>query len=1381
MVKRSYSKKIFWLAITISVIANLSLGSNIFAKQLEVKAADVERVKTALGMAQTVATISDIIINNKDLEKVLNTLLKGGATGVDITYGLVVLGTLNEMDLVDLVVSGRYRDEAIEYFNSVLDQTTNLIPYWKNTSQNIFSLMRKGSAVTPITGLAAESVSILEKTMSIIVSAKVWLTVETYNGMWCYFQDRMNGETHQQAWLYAMVEMGHAYDVEVIKNELFVVGNKYFQKGDSQLEQQFLTLYETWAPYVTPFGINEKYKKQIKEELNSTLIAALQTSALTKEISKPSLVDKLYNQLEKLKNDVSALMSQINPFKAGVALNLPEAPEERVEDGPQPNEEMLKVGPSTLELTEVEMMETGPPLIKPLEETEIAVASTTTTPELVASTTEPAPPTEPPPLPPPPPDPAPAPKPKPAPTPGPIFCKRDSGNPTRFRVLINEVAWMGTANSANDEWIELKNIWGIPVNLNGWQLLDKDHQIKIIFGAGDIIPANGYYLLERTSDNSLPEVKADLIYTGALGNTDEALYLFDDQCNIEDEVLASPDWPDGDSSLKKSMERLDVLDWYTGVGTPGSENSPPPATRSSVSVAAPSPVPSLASSQVIITETYIGSEGNQKDDFVELYNPNSEAINLTDYYIQRKTESAEDFSTYVSHELLAEKTIEAKNYFLIANASSSFATSADIITDYPLTENNILTLKDSKQEVVNQVATGNPAIGKSYGRKWASTTLSYAEDFEAQVPTPRAQNQNSEIAEEDNDEEDTEDNSLSVVINEIAWAGTAASFADEWIEIFINSTTTLDGWKLLAVRNGTTTIEVPLSGIASSSSYILIERTDENTISDTAASFFFTGGLDNDGIKMELRDADENIIDSIDCSSGWFAGDNTTKQTMERINPLATGSDPNNWASNNLITKNGLDADGNSINGTPKAENSVAKNYTVFSGGITFSEDFTLKRLGSPYITDGPINVLSGATLSIEPGVIIKLKHGSSRTPYVELKVEGSLSAVGSESQKIIFTSFYDDEYGGDTNNDGGATQPAAGDWEWVYFKDSISDLQNVIVRYGGKLHSSCCGEFAPYTYGAIYVDGGQLTMSSSTVEKSATLGLWIKNSTGSLITSSEFKDINTSWSKPTAIYIENGSSTISNSTFRDNNIGVLVENFANPIIENNVFEKNQIPIQINTLLPTIADNTFNDNNYNGIYLINLSFPEGQTLMAWREAGIPYIINNLTLASGLTLQIEPGVVIKFLNSGGLDIEGRLEANGTADDKIVFTSNQPVIGSWHSIYFAPSSTNSILENTIIRYGGWYNTFLGGADAKGGAVKTKSASLTIRNSLFENNLFAGLQIINATTTLENTSFNKNENGIYIENDAGACPNLSGAIFGEGANANSTKIFPLNCLGT
>jgi len=44
---------------------------------------------------------------------------------------------------------------------------------------------------------------------------------------------------------------------------------------------------------------------------------------------------------------------------------------------------------------------------------------------------------------------------------------------------------------------------------------------------------------------------------------------------------------------------------------------------------------------------------------------------------------------------------------------------------------------------------------------------------------------------------------------------------------------------------------------------------------------------------------------------------------MERLHPLLDGSHASSWGTNNGVTRNGLDAGSNPINGTPKARNSV--------------------------------------------------------------------------------------------------------------------------------------------------------------------------------------------------------------------------------------------------------------------------------------------------------------------------------------------------------------------------------------------------------------------------------------------------------------------------
>lgn len=57
---------------------------------------------------------------------------------------------------------------------------------------------------------------------------------------------------------------------------------------------------------------------------------------------------------------------------------------------------------------------------------------------------------------------------------------------------------------------------------------------------------------------------------------------------------------------------------------------------------------------------------------------------------------------------------------------------------------------------------------------------------------------------------------------------------------------------------------------------------------------------------------------------GFFGQDNPGYISMERINSTSSGNAVINWASNDLITKNGNDSEGNPINGTPKSKNSVS-------------------------------------------------------------------------------------------------------------------------------------------------------------------------------------------------------------------------------------------------------------------------------------------------------------------------------------------------------------------------------------------------------------------------------------------------------------------------
>ena len=174
-----------------------------------------------------------------------------------------------------------------------------------------------------------------------------------------------------------------------------------------------------------------------------------------------------------------------------------------------------------------------------------------------------------------------------------------------------------------------------------------------------------------------------------------------------------------------------------------------------------------------------------------------------------------------------------------------------------------------------------------------------------------------------------------VVINEVAWMGTAASSSDEWIELKNNTAQDIDlsGWSLKAADG---TPEIVLSGSISANGFFLLERTGDDTVSDVVAdqlygTDYYTWALHNAGEHLVLTNNAGVIIDEIDASTGWSAGQASPDYlTMERVNSSASGNELTNWRSNDpAIAQNGMDADSNPLNGTSKARNSATNPPTA--------------------------------------------------------------------------------------------------------------------------------------------------------------------------------------------------------------------------------------------------------------------------------------------------------------------------------------------------------------------------------------------------------------------------------------------------------------------
>ncbi len=153
-------------------------------------------------------------------------------------------------------------------------------------------------------------------------------------------------------------------------------------------------------------------------------------------------------------------------------------------------------------------------------------------------------------------------------------------------------------------------------------------------------------------------------------------------------------------------------------------------------------------------------------------------------------------------------------------------------------------------------------------------------------------------------------------------------------------------------------------------------------------------------------------------------------------------------------------------------------------GTTTYSSNTTWTAANSPYILDGNVTVASGATLTVDPGVVVKF-NGTTR----QLSVSGTLAAVGTSGSHIVFTSYQDDSAGGDSNGDGSATTGAPGQWNMVEVKSgsTFSHLQYVDVRFGA-LGS------ADQNYGALKVtaSGTSVTVEDSTFTQNQRSGILV-------------------------------------------------------------------------------------------------------------------------------------------------------------------------------------------------------------------------------------------------------------------------------------------------
>lgn len=406
---------------------------------------------------------------------------------------------------------------------------------------------------------------------------------------------------------------------------------------------------------------------------------------------------------------------------------------------------------------------------------------------------------------------------------------------------------------------------------------------------------------------------------------------------------------------------------------------------------------------------------------------------------------------------------------------------------------------------------------------------------------------------------------------------------------------------------------------------------------------------------------------------------------------------------------------------------------------------------GTTYVLTGPITVPTGQTLTIQPGAVIKPMPNFTLANTITIR--GTLLAQGTLGQPIIFTSYFDDSAGGDTNGGGGAPNP--GDLKSIDFvpnsgQPTPSALSHCVFRYGGGI----AGGSSPRPQ---VVANNNLAIDNCEFAFSAGDGIQLVQSANPSITNCDFHDMQRAF---TGVSMS-GVSLLSGNTA------------SNMVLGNDRLDLQGGSSGINVVGPTTwtPANTLNNS---GVLVPRVTI------------GIPSSA-SLTLAAGMT--------IKFAQSNlGVNIAGALTANGTGGSPVVFTAlndtqfagsvngGAPAApGDWVGLQFLNGSTGSVLTQARVRYAG---------NLSGAGVRITSADATLDSVEVEFSSGAGLTADNSSPTVTNCSFDNNLRAIgqlpitaipsFVGNTAANNTQSDALSIGGGTLSTSLTLGPQNLLG-
>ncbi len=408
---------------------------------------------------------------------------------------------------------------------------------------------------------------------------------------------------------------------------------------------------------------------------------------------------------------------------------------------------------------------------------------------------------------------------------------------------------------------------------------------------------------------------------------------------------------------------------------------------------------------------------------------------------------------------------------------------------------------------------------------------------------------------------------------------------------------------------------------------------------------------------------------------------------------------------------------------------------TFISGEI--DRDTTWTSESNPFILTGDITVHAGSELRIEKGVIVK-----PRNPAIGLDVYGTLKIMGTLDEPVVFTSYSDDSFGGDTNGDEDETVPKPGDWRGInlLYPGGENVLKNAKVYYGSGASAG----------GVIYNESLSLQLDSCYFFQSDSNAVFSSRSV--MVTNCELQN-----NKASGIFfnLENASAEI-------NLLNNQIENCSDfPVI---------LKLGGTNVVFNSKKNTSTGSEINAIMAVN----ENLGNLTFRgDSLLPLLIDEGKVPESTAFIVEQESKISFLNSQSrIEVKGNLQALGTELLPVFFTSvgdttgADSVLTDWNGIVFLNSKSGNLLKNAQFSYGGSHlqgtvvinqskveidSCFFHRSSSSG--IYSTGANLELKNSVLSENTESGLEIREADSLIvQNCEFHSNElDGIFARDIA------------------------------